>query len=268
MRNSILVGMTSFGLMALSLAACALPPAPPPRRPESRIGATGLTGTSWILASLNGQPPLANTVVTLNFTADRVYGTDGCNRFSGSYTLDGTRITFSPLAGTLMACPEPVMRQAQDFQNGLANARAFSAGDGQLTLMDAEGRALATFVAQITDLAGTRWVATSYNNGKQAVVSVLNDTQLTLDFTDDGKVSGSAGCNTFMGIYALGEGNSIKIGPLASTRKLCPTPEGIMDQEIQFLTALESAATFQIDGDRLGLRRADGAMAANFTRVQ
>ncbi|MFC1464841.1 MAG: META domain-containing protein [Candidatus Brachytrichaceae bacterium NZ_4S206] len=268
MRKTKIITMFSFGAAALSLAACALPPAPPPRQPASRIGATGLAGSSWVLESLNGQPPLSETIITLNFEGNRVNGSDGCNRFMGGYTLDGFNIAFGQLAGTLMACPEPIMKQAADFQQALANARSFRAVDGRLTLLDEAGNAVATFVVQETDLAGTSWRVLSYNNGKQAVVSVITGTELTVVFDAEGRISGNAGCNAFTGSYKVEDDGKITIGPLAATRKLCNTPEGVMEQETQFLAALETAATYRIEGDRLQLRTADGAMAANFQRAK
>ena len=39
-----------------------------------------------------------------------------------------------------------------------------------------------------------------------------------------------------------------------------------MDQEAQYLTALESAATYQIEGTVLELRTQDGALAADFSK--
>ncbi|HXV97717.1 MAG TPA: carboxylesterase family protein, partial [Anaerolineae bacterium] len=50
----------------------------------------------------------------------------------------------------------------------------------------------------------------------------------------------------------------------AATRKACPQPEGVMDQEMQYLAALETAATYQLRGDTLELRTADGALAVTF----
>ncbi|MCS6847742.1 MAG: META domain-containing protein [Anaerolineae bacterium] len=268
MQKTKITTVLSFGAAALSLAACALPPAPPPRQPASRIGATGLAGSSWVLESLNGRPPLAEATITLNFEVNRVNGSDGCNRFMGGYTLDGFNIAFGQLAGTLMACPEPVMKQAADFQQALANARSFSVAEGRLTLLDEAGNAIATFVVQETDLAGTMWTVLSYNNGKQAVVSVITGTELTVMFDAEGRIGGNAGCNNFTGPYKTEDGGKITIGPLASTRKLCNIPEGVMEQEAQFLAALETAATYRIEGDRLQLRTADGAMAANFQRAK
>lgn len=42
---------------------------------------------------------------SLEFAADgRVNGTDGCNRLMGDWTQDGTTVTISHLASTMMAC--------------------------------------------------------------------------------------------------------------------------------------------------------------------
>ena len=43
---------------------------------------------------------------TIEFVANgRAAGTDGCNRVSAPYTLNGERITFGPMIATRMACP-------------------------------------------------------------------------------------------------------------------------------------------------------------------
>ena len=53
-----------------------------------------LAGTGWTLATLNGEASLADTEITVNFGEDgRLSGSDGCNRFSTSYTVDGDSIT-------------------------------------------------------------------------------------------------------------------------------------------------------------------------------
>jgi heat shock protein HslJ len=47
---------------------------------------------------------------------------------------------------------------------------------------------------------------------------------------------------------------------------MCAEPEGVMEQEQMLLAALETVATAQVEGDRLELRRADGALALSATR--
>jgi heat shock protein HslJ len=165
----------------------------------------------------------------------------------------------------MMACDAPVMDQEVAYFQALTASNSFSIEGDQLTLKDAEGKELATFTAQSQSLEGSSWQTISYNNGKQAVTSVLIGSELTADFGTDGKLSGSAGCNNYNGGYVV-DGEKITIGPLASTMKMCNEPEGVMDQESQFLAAMQSAATYKIEGDRLELRTADGALAADFQR--
>jgi heat shock protein HslJ len=43
-------------------------------------------------------------------------------------------------------------------------------------------------------------------------------------------------------------------------------PERVMDPEAQYLAALESAATYQIEGTVLELRTQDGALAVDFSK--
>ena len=45
---------------------------------------------------------------------------------------------------------------------------------------------------------------TAYNNGKQAVVSGLADTEVTALFGEDGTLSGSAGCNRYNAPFERG----------------------------------------------------------------
>jgi len=108
-------------------------------------------------------------------------------------------------------------------------------------------------------LEGVTWEVTGFNNGRQAVVSPILGTTLTLSF-EGGSVVGHAGCNPFRATYTS-EGARLAVGPAAATRKACPG-EGVMEQEREFLAAIESATTWAID-DRgmLDLHRRDGERA-------
>ena len=94
---------------------------------------------------------------------------------------------------------------------------------------------------------------------------MITDTTLLADFGKDGTLSGKAGCNTYSGGYKT-NGNQITIGPLVSTMMACDQPAGVMEQEAQYLAALQSAATYQIEGNVLELRTKDDALAAIFRK--
>ncbi|MCE5257643.1 MAG: META domain-containing protein [Chloroflexi bacterium] len=107
-----------------------------------------LNNTKWSLATLAGQPLLAGTKVTLGFADGQLTGSDGCNQYSTSYTVEGSKIAIGKeIISTLMACDEPIMQQASAFSDALPKAVAFKSDGQQLILLDAAGNALATFTA-------------------------------------------------------------------------------------------------------------------------
>jgi heat shock protein HslJ len=245
-------------ILAVATSACAaVPPAAEPPAGDS----PRLDGTAWVLAELPGHARVPGSSITMRFEDGRASGTDGCNRYGFAYTGTGSKLDFAPSGiSTQMACAPELMQQATAFTNSLTRTRAFGMVSGQLQLLDAEGAVVARFDPQPEGLAGTAWKVTGYNNGRQAVVSVLNGTELTMEFAADGRVAGSAGCNRYTGSFKQ-DGKALSFGPAAATRRMCSEPDGVMEQEQQFLKALETVATARQEADQLELRTADGALA-------
>jgi heat shock protein HslJ len=230
--------------------------------------AASLVGPTWVMTSYTDgkggvAPALADTDVTAIFgTDDRLGGSAGCNTYNASYTVDGNKITIGLGISTMMACPQPIMDQEAAYLAALQTAATFAIEGDQLTISDAKGATVLTFKAQTPlSLTDGAWLMTAYNNGKQAVVSALADTEVTAVFGADGQLSGSAGCNTYSAPYRV-DGAQIKIGLTITTRMMCPQP--IMDQEAQYLAAIQLAATYSIRGKQLELRSADDALLANY----
>jgi heat shock protein HslJ len=102
-----------------------------------------------------------------------------------------------------------------------------------------------------TNLTGSAWKlvelegepATPGTGGKQSFLS----------FTEDGTVSGFAGCNRFTGSFQS-DGDELSFSPLASTRMACA--EG-MEQENQFLAALTEVERYSIHSSELALYGGD-----------
>jgi len=103
-----------FAVIALGAAACTSAASPSAGGAGASAGAGAsptrpltdpdLIGTEWILGDLPGQV-LADVRPTISFSGDgTVSGNAGCNTFSGTYTADGSTLTFGPLATTRMAC--------------------------------------------------------------------------------------------------------------------------------------------------------------------
>ncbi len=228
------------------------------RVPTAHAVSGSLENATWLLTTLPGQTlPAAQdrNAVTVSFEAGRVHGFAGCNQFMGSYSLDGGRLVLGMLGGTMMACPEPAMSVENRFLKSFAGALNVAVAGSTLTLAPANGgEALQFERAPPPRLEGVQWEVTGYNNGRQAVVSPKTGTRLTLVFRD-GEVSGSSGCNRFHGSFTA-EGNALKVGPLATTRKACDDP--VMAQEREFLRALEIATTWAIVRGMLDVHSAGG----------
>jgi len=97
------------------------------------------------------------------------------------------------------------------------------------------------------ELAGSEWLLEDF--GGTGVVDRIEATLMfPVDFVKEEKISGNASCNRFNGTARVAPG-LIEVGPLASTRKMCPP--AVMDQEAKYLKALEGAGRLVFDGPYL-----------------
>jgi len=233
-----------------------------------------LSGTEWNLESyLNSTggmvSELKGTDITLEFGEDgRLGGSGGCNNYFASYELDGEKLTVGPAGSTMMAGPEDVMAQESAFLGLLGSVAGYQIEGDRLTLTDADGREILVFSEAVPPadrlLTGTNWVLDSYNNGNEAVVSVISGTEITAVFDEDGRVAGSAGCNNYFASYEL-DGEKLSVGMPGSTRMIAAEPKGIMEQESTFLSVLESVAGYEIDGNSLTLQNSSGETVLTFS---
>lgn len=105
----------------------------------------------------------------------------------------------------------------------------------------------------------TYWVCSSYIVDG-VLVDVIDDTHMDIVF-ESSQTAGSSGCNRFSGPYTL-DGNAVTIGPLMSTLMACD--EELMVQENGYLAAVQSTASFDIEGSSLRLFDAEGTEVAVF----
>lgn len=179
-----------------------------------------------------------------------------------TFVLGWLVITNESMAG---ATESPPLRGTAWTLAALANARGARMDGTPLVLVGADGADGAGFDPQSRDLAGTEWQVTGYNTGAQAVLSVLAGTELSIRFSGDGKISGSAGCNDLAGTYTS-SGQSLTIQAEAATRNTCEQPNGVMKQESIFLKALAGVALVRMEEDRLELRARNGALLVRAAR--
>ena len=80
-------------------------------REGANLSLSTLTGVTWTLVSLGGQPlPQGTRPPTAIFDGARLAGFGGCNRYTGQVQDTGPgAISIGPVAATKMACPPPAM---------------------------------------------------------------------------------------------------------------------------------------------------------------
>ncbi|MBN1153226.1 MAG: META domain-containing protein [Dehalococcoidia bacterium] len=98
-------------------------------------------------------------------------------------------------------------------------------------------------------LAGTSWRLESLGRTGE-LVPALTTTEVTLDFTEDGRASGSAGCNRYFGQYSSDETGVLSVSGLGSTKMFCHEP-GVMQQEQDYLNALGAASRYEVRDSQL-----------------
>jgi heat shock protein HslJ len=119
---------------------------------DKGVGNTSLENTHWTLIQLGDKPVTASSkqsepYFVLNSETDRVSGSGGCNRLTGSYKLKGDQLSFSQMAGTMMACVDG-MDTEKDFLKSLNEVTKWRIAGQQLDLSDARGKLVAQFEAR------------------------------------------------------------------------------------------------------------------------
>jgi heat shock protein HslJ len=208
-------------------------------------------------------PVVAGTKVTATFdAAGRVSGSGGCNQYNAGYKVDGSGIMFGPVAITFMYCAEPagLMDQEQAYLAALHEAATYTATSTQLELHAANGKTLATFMADPTGtkLGGPVWTWQKFlgRDGRVTVPGVPAD--YTVQFLANGAVEFRADCNNAFGTYRAGPGQELRITVQGSTAVGCPS-DSLGDD---FLLKLGHAVGYRLKGGMLyvSLQGAAGSM--------
>lgn len=213
-----------------------------------------LTG-SWTLVTVDGQAPPAGMSVTIDLAADGSLSGVACNNYSASYTAtEAGDLTIDPVLSTRMSCGDAADAFEATYVTGLQGATAWGTQQGQLFLFGASDIVFGdgSGVADAT-LTGQEWLLTAVDG---TAVDPLAGASVT--FGEDGTATGSGGCNRFRGPYTV-DGDTISVGPLASTRMSCGADLDTL--ESSYLNGLEAAFGYAISGNDLVISTAaDGTL--------
>ena len=108
-----------------------------------------LEGQSWILTqmlSAGGQTQILDVGVSAEFDGTTISGNAGCNSYHASYEASGNEISFGPVAGTKMACPEAETSTEARYLQLLEGVATFEISGRSLSMSDADGTPVLQFM--------------------------------------------------------------------------------------------------------------------------
>lgn len=237
---------------------------------DNAISDPELTGAEWMLATINDKPVANGTQATLVFgEANNVLGSTSCNLYAGAYAIgEGSVLNFKPNVTTSWECEEPLFAQEKAMLLVLSSSSNYTIEGEELKIANPDGERRATYTKmERLVLDGTDWNLDAFTDGQGAYVNLIDGTQITASFENDGNLGGSGGCNDYNTTYTADSSN-ISIGPILLSQKTCPDPEGVMDQESKYLTALEQAATYRNYSIALVMFDGEGQILASYISAE
>ncbi|MCI0632882.1 MAG: META domain-containing protein [Actinobacteria bacterium] len=107
-----------------------------------------LEGDPWVLTQFinaAGDTEIVDVGVNAEFDGSTMSGVSGCNRYNASYEANGNEISFGPIAGTKMACPEPEMSVETRYLELLATVATFEVDGRSMSMSDGDGTPILQF---------------------------------------------------------------------------------------------------------------------------
>jgi putative lipoprotein len=108
-------------------------------------------------------------------------------------------------------------------------------------------------------LVGPTWVLEAMGDGAVVAPDPAMREQPNLTFAEDGRATGSGGCNRVNMGFAAGAAGALFMGPGAMTMMACPPPAGEIEQAL--MQALEAADAWAVADGRLTLSAAGAEVA-------
>ncbi|MCZ9313551.1 MAG: META domain-containing protein [Methanocorpusculum sp.] len=209
-----------------------------------------LRNTAWTLvsyttptASVAAQPL---TLITLNFGDNgTIFGTGGINQFTGTWKLDGTKLTIADIASTKAAGAPALMAQEDDYFALLPTVSGFGFSMGTLSLTDSSGNPILIFTNMLAD---TTWELTSVNG----IAPPQASKTVTLRFDATGTLTGQAPVNTYGGTWRTTGIDTLTVSNVISTL-IASTDDSVNAYETQYYRILNNASDYHIADGTLTL---------------
>jgi heat shock protein HslJ len=235
------------------------------KRISNSNSSTTITGKKWVLVKID-DTDVNDGKIWMEFDAGkkRIHGNSGCNNMMGGYSIAGNNITFSKIAGTLMACSDDVvMRRESSFMKQLGDQTFKYEVVGQTVNLVQNGKTVLQFSLQnkgaqpgtapgsSAAVTGKKWTLTWINDG------IISNSGVWIELDAAQKrFHGKGGCNNVSGGFTS-SGDKITFTQAISTRMACPDAD-VMRREADFLQQLGGHTfTYTVTGETVSLYKND-----------
>jgi heat shock protein HslJ len=223
-----------------------------------------LDATAWIVTAVteDGEPRalVPDSEIRVSFSGGMVTIDGGCNHLTGRYALSSdAELTTQSLAGTEMACAQPLMDQ-DTWLTGTVFAKPLLASvRGQALSLSREGLEVmlgdrATISPDVL-LEGTAWHLDGIVSGESVSSLPAGVRVPTFTMAGDGALTIDTGCNSGRGSATV-TGSTITFAPIATTKKACADKAG-RQVESSVLAVLDGAAEWSITEQTLTITKGD-----------
>ncbi|MFR9165831.1 MAG: META domain-containing protein [Dysgonomonas sp.] len=231
-------------------------------------------GGYWILKTMNGQDAktlFEGALPTIQFDFDKMmmYGTGGCNRYTGTFSFEKNVVTAPNLATTRMLCVGK--NEEAQFLLELSKPNTISIVNGILTFADSDKKVIFEFEkgeapkSLSEQLAGT-WTL-KLMEGDEASKTFKSEGKATLPTlifnANENKINGNAGCNNYFATYSLDQQQLI-VGPIGSTEMACPNMQG----EAIFIKNLSDTSTVSLPNENVLQISKQGKIVLEFEKTE
>ena len=219
--------------------------------PEPTSTRLPIDGATWIMESIDGQPPIADTHLTLTVDGPQFGGFDGCNSFGGRHESgesvirrNGT-ISVPEFVITAAGCPTPaILDQAKRYLDAITQDAKARVADDRLHILDGSGQVALVFVreqplpGQPVDLVGTSWRLVDDE-------AIYGGDATTILFLNSWAATGTTVCRDYSIGYTASEGR-IRIPSKGMSGSSEPCSSDMSRQEHQFIEDFGSADEYSV----------------------
>lgn len=213
-------GALTVALISVTIASCAGGSA---GGEAERIDLSG----DYLSSPLSSFTLVPDTAVRMNFEDNRMSVSAGCNTMFGQFQLDDSQLRVSPLASTMIGCPEALSDQDRRLDEFLTGGPIVSASDDGFTLTDTDETTLVMVTREVADpdrpLTGVNWRLESITQA-DAVVSAVGFDSVAVTFGPE-TVQVTTPCADGQADYTVLEDGNLTTGELSLVPSAQPDPQ-------------------------------------------